>query len=75
MSVLELYHNGVIAHLTKHGFVSSSIPVYIEYFIKFSEYRKAGKSYRDSVMLLSQENRVSTTTIKKGIRLIKNFLR
>ncbi len=72
MSVVELYENGVIGYLFQKGLVSPSVPIYIEYFIKFSMYRKSGKTYRDSVDLLSKEYHVSGTTVKKGIRTIKN---
>lgn len=74
MTVVELYENGTIPYLFQKGLVSSSLPVYIEYFLKFSKYRKMGKTYRESVMLLSRECKVSITTIKKAIRIIKNSL-
>ncbi|HCW06619.1 MAG TPA: hypothetical protein DGG95_04545 [Cytophagales bacterium] len=74
MSVVELYHNGVIGYLFKKGLVSPSIPIYIEYFLKFSSYRSNGRTYREAVDLLSREYHVSGTTIKKGIRTIKNSL-
>ena len=74
MSVVELYENGVIGYLFQKGLVSPSVPIYIEYFLKFSTYRKSGKTYRDSIDLLSKEYHVSNTTVKKAIRTIKNSL-
>ena len=74
MSVVELYENGVIGYLFQKGLVSPSVPAYIEYFLKFSTYRKSGKTYRDAIDLLSKEYHVSSTTIKKAIRTIKNSL-
>ena len=74
MTVVELYENGVINYLLKNGMLSPSVSSYIEYFIKFSSYRQSGKTYRESVALLSEEYRVSTTTIKKGIRLVKDSI-
>jgi hypothetical protein len=72
MSVVELYENGTISYLFQKGLVSPSIPAYIEYFIKFSSYRSDGRTYRESIDILSKEFHVSGTTIKKGIRTIKN---
>lgn len=74
MSVVELYKDGTIPFLFQKGLISSSVPIYIEYYMKFSMYRKAGKNYRQSVLLLSKEFKVSSTTIKKAIRTIGNSL-
>jgi len=74
MSVVELYENGVISYLFQKGLVSPSVPIYIEYFIKFSTYRNSGRTYRDTIDILSKEYHVSGTTIKKGIRTIKNSI-
>jgi len=72
MSVIELYENGTIGYLFKKGLVSYAVPTYVEYFIKFSSYRKTGATYREAVSLLSQEYNVSGTTIKKAIKTIKD---
>jgi len=71
MSVVELYENGTIGYLFKNGLVSHAVPIYIEYFIKFSSHRKSGMTYRQAVDSLSQEYHVSGTTIKKAIKMIK----
>ncbi len=71
MSVIELYENGTIGYLFKKGLVSYAVPTYVEYFLKFSSYRKTGATYREAVNLLSQEYNVSGTTIKKAIKTIK----
>lgn len=70
-SIVELYENGTISYLFKKGLVSSVVPSYIEYFIKFSSYRKDGITYREAVRMLSNEYHVSETTIKKAIKTIK----
>jgi hypothetical protein len=74
MSVVELYENGVISYLFQKGLVSPSVPTYIEYFIKFSTHRNSGRTYRETIDILSKEYHVSGTTIKKGIRTIKNSI-
>jgi hypothetical protein len=72
MSVIDLYENGTINYLFKRGLISQTVPIYMEYFLKFSAHRKNGMTHRESVAVLSQEYRVSSTTIKKGIKLIRS---
>jgi hypothetical protein len=72
MKVLELYHTGVIDYLYNKGLLSASTLSYIEYYIKYLEYRGEGKGYRESVRLLSKEFEVSETTIKKAIKIMKS---
>jgi hypothetical protein len=71
MSVLELNNQGVIIYLFKNGLVSSSMVSYINYYERFLVYRNMGKTYRESIRLLSEENNVSETTIKKAVRLME----
>ena len=71
MSVLELHNQGVINYLFRSGLVSSSLVSYINYYEKFLSYRNMGKTYREAVRLLSIENNVSETTIKKAVRMME----
>jgi hypothetical protein len=71
MSVLELNNKGVISYLFKNGLMSSSMVSYINYYERFLVYRNMGKTYRESIRLLSEENNVSETTIKKAVRLME----
>jgi hypothetical protein len=72
MSVTSLFNEGVINYLYKNGIISSSIISYMEYFKKFSEHRNSGKSYRESIHLISMECHVSETTVKKAVRMLQN---
>lgn len=74
MSVLELNNQGVITYLFKNGLVSSSMVSYINYYERFLAYRNMGKTYRESVRLLSEENNVSETTIKKAVRIMEGTM-
>ena len=75
MNIIELHEKGVIDYLNKKKIISGSILFYIQYFLKFRILREQGKTYRESVRVLSEEYKVSETTIKKGIRLIQNSLK
>ncbi len=75
MNIIELHEKGVIDYLNKKKIISGSILYYIQYFLKFRILREQGKTYRESVRVLSEEYKVSETTIKKGIRLIQNSLK
>lgn len=72
MKVLELYENGVIEFLHNKGLLSASTLSYIRYYMKYLDYRGAGKGYRQSVRLLSNEFQVSETTIKKAIKIMNS---
>ncbi len=74
MNVIQLHQQGVINYLFRNGLMSSSMVTYIEYYEKFSSYRGSGKTYRESVRLLSEENNVSETTIKKAVRIIEGTM-
>jgi len=69
-SLMELYHNGTIEYLVRTRVVSTTILSYIQYFEDFTELKMQGKTYRESVRLLSAQHQVSETTIKKGIRIV-----
>lgn len=69
-SLMELYHNGTIEYLVRTRVVSTTILSYIQYFEDFTELKMQGKTYRESVRLLSAQHHVSETTIKKGIRIV-----
>jgi hypothetical protein len=69
-SLMELYHNGTIDYLVRTRVVSTTILSYIHYYEDFMELKMEGKTYRESVRLLSLQNHVSETTIKKGIRIV-----
>jgi hypothetical protein len=75
MTIIELHEKGVIDYLNKKGIISESILYYIQYYLKFKALREQGKTYRESVRILSEEYKVSETTIKKGVRLILNSLK
>ena len=75
MNIIELHEKGVIDYLNKKKIISGSILFYIQYFLKFRILREQGKTYRESVRVLSEEYKVSETTINKGIRLIQNSLK
>ena len=70
LSLMELYHNGTIEYLVRTRVVSTTILSYIQYYEDFMELKMAGKTYRESVRLLSAQHQVSETTIKKGIRIV-----
>jgi hypothetical protein len=72
MTVLELYHNGIISYLYNKGLMSGSTLSYIEYYTRYLELRKNSKGYRESVRILSGEFGVSETTIKKAIKILNN---
>jgi hypothetical protein len=71
MSVLDLYQRGIIVYLFNKGLVSGSTLAYVEYYTRYLEERGHGKKYRESVRCLSKEFRVSETTIKKAIKVVK----
>jgi len=71
MSVMDLYQRGIIVYLFNKGLVSGSTLAYVEYYTRYLEERKDGKKYRESVRTLSKEFRVSETTIKKAIKVVK----
>ena len=71
MSVLDLYQRGIIGYLFNNGLVSGSTLAYVEYYTRYLEERGLGKKYRESVRTLSKEFRVSETTIKKAIKVVK----
>jgi predicted transcriptional regulator len=52
--------------------VSGSTLAYVEYYTRYLEERELGKKYRESVRCLSKEFRVSETTIKKAIKVVKD---
>jgi hypothetical protein len=72
MSVLDLYQRGIIGYLFNKGLVSGSTLAYVEYYTRYLEEREHGKKYRESVRSLSKEFRVSETTIKKAIKVVKD---
>jgi hypothetical protein len=72
MSVLELYQRGIIGFLHSKGLVSSSTLTYVEYYKRFLQERNRGVGYRESVRRLSLEFKVSETTIKKAVRLLRS---
>lgn len=72
MSVLELYHNGIIDYLYHKGLLSGSTLSYIEYYKRYQELRNNAKGYRESIRILSKEFGVSETTIKKAIKILNN---
>lgn len=69
-SLMELYHNGTIDYLVRTRVVSTTILSYIHYYEDFMSLKMQGKTYRESVRLLSGQHHVSETTIKKGIRIV-----
>ena len=69
-TLLELYHNGTLDYLVRTRVVSTTILSYIQYYEDFQELKREGKTYRESVRLLSIQHHVSETTIKKGIRIV-----
>jgi hypothetical protein len=71
MNVIQLQEQGIIGYLFRNGMVSSSMVSYIEYYGRYRAYRGEGKTYRESIRILSEENRVSETTIKKAVRIIE----
>lgn len=71
ITVIDLYNNGIIAYLVKNGIVSSTMISYIEYFERYEEYRREGRTYRGSIRQVAMEYSVSETTVKKGIRIIQ----
>ena len=72
MTIVELYQNETIPYLFRKRLVSPAVSTYIDSFIRYSNYRNVGKAYRESVKLLSEECKLSATTIKKASRIIKN---
>lgn len=72
MNVLELYNNGTIDYLYHKGLLSGSTLSYIEYYMRYQEFRKNSMGYRESVRQLSKEFGVSETTIKKAIKILNN---
>jgi hypothetical protein len=72
MSILELYHHGVINFLFRRGLLSSSTLVYVEYYHRFRQERANGSGYRESIRKLSSEFGVSETTIKKAVRIVQD---
>ncbi len=72
MSVLTLYQTGVIGYLFARGIVSGSTLAYLQYYTRYVEERGQGKKYRECVRELSMEFRVSETTIKKAIKVVKD---
>lgn len=66
----QLHHDGIIGYLVKSGVVSVTMLAYLEYHEAFVKLRSEGQTYREAVRQLSQEYRVSATTIKKGIRIV-----
>jgi hypothetical protein len=71
MNVIQLQEQGIIGYLFRNGMVSSSMVSYIDYYGKFQTYRREGKTYREAIRQLSEENHVSETTIKKAVRIIE----
>lgn len=69
MSILDLYHHGIINFLFKAGLLSGSALAYIEYFKRYQQERSIGAGYRESIRRTSREFGVSETTVKKAIRL------
>jgi len=69
MSILDLYHHGIINYLFKAGLLSGSALAYVEYFKRYQQERSMGAGYRESVRRTSREYHVSETTVKKAIRL------
>lgn len=74
-SLMELYHNGTIDYLVRTRIVSTTILSYIQYYEDFMDLKMQGKTYRESVRLLSNQHHVSETTIKKGIRIVTSAQR
>jgi hypothetical protein len=69
MSILDLYHHGIINFLFKAGLLSGSALAYVEYFKRYQQERAVGAGYRESIRRTSREFGVSETTVKKAIRL------
>ncbi len=69
-TLTQLHDDGVINYLVRTGVVSATMLAYLQYHTEFSKLRHDGRTYRDAVRQLSQEHRVSMTTIKKGIRIV-----
>lgn len=69
-TLLELYHNGTLDYLVRTRVVSTTILSYIQYYEDFQGLKREGRTYRESVRLLSLQHHVSETTIKKGIRIV-----
>lgn len=69
-ALIELYNEGVIDYLVSIGVVSTTILSYMHYYHDYIQLKDEGRTYRESVAILSQRYNVSDTTIKKGIRKV-----
>lgn len=69
-TLMDLYYDGVMDYLVRTRIVSPTILSYIHYYKEYHQLKCEGRTYRECVRLLSERNRVSETTIKKGIRIV-----
>ena len=69
-TLIQLHQEGVINYLVRTGVVSATVLAYLQYHDEFERLRNGGHTYREAVRQLSEEHRVSATTIKKGIRIV-----